>query len=47
MTYAKKIDSMSDDIFRYLNFDKMEQFQKGAEEGKRIAAIEIKEVGSL
>ncbi|MDG2472025.1 MAG: bifunctional aconitate hydratase 2/2-methylisocitrate dehydratase [Pseudomonadales bacterium] len=47
MTYAKKIDSMSDEIFRYLNFDKMEQFQKGAEEGKRIAAIEIKEVGSL
>ncbi len=47
MTYAKKIDSMSDDIFRYLNFDKMEQFKKGAEEGKRIAAIEIKEVGSL
>jgi aconitate hydratase 2/2-methylisocitrate dehydratase len=47
MTYAKKIDSMSDEIFRYLNFDKMEQFQKGAEQGKRIAAIEIKEVGSL
>jgi aconitate hydratase 2/2-methylisocitrate dehydratase len=47
MTYAKKIDSMSDEIFRYLNFDKMEKFQKGAEEGKRIAAIEIKEVGSL
>ena len=23
MTYAKKIDSMSDDIFRYLNFDKI------------------------
>ena len=46
MTYAKKIDSMSDDIFRYLNFDKMDQFQKGAVEGKRIAAIEIKEVGS-
>ncbi|MDG1938503.1 MAG: bifunctional aconitate hydratase 2/2-methylisocitrate dehydratase, partial [Pseudomonadales bacterium] len=47
MAYANKIDSMSDDIFRYLNFDQMKRFQEGAEEGKRIAAIEIQEVGSL
>ena len=45
MAYANKIDSMSDDIFRYLNFDQIKRFQEGAEEGKRIAAIEIKEVG--
>jgi aconitate hydratase 2/2-methylisocitrate dehydratase len=47
MTYADKIDSMSDEIFQYLSFDQMKRFQDGAEEGKRIAAIEIKEVGSL
>ena len=47
MAYAEKIDSMSDEIFRYLNFDQMKRFQDGAEEGKRIAAIEIKEVGAL
>ena len=45
--YAEKIDSMSDEIFRYLSFDQMKRFQDGAEEGKRIAAIEIKDVGSL
>lgn len=47
MAYAEKIDSMSDEIFRYLNFDQMKRFQDGAEEGKRIAAIEIREVGAL
>ncbi|MDA8962991.1 bifunctional aconitate hydratase 2/2-methylisocitrate dehydratase [Pseudomonadales bacterium] len=47
MAYAEKIDSMSDEIFRYLSFDQMKRFQDGAEEGKRIAAIEIKDVGSL
>ena len=47
MAYAEKIDSMSDEIFRYLSFDQMKSFQDGAEEGKRIAAIEIREVGSL
>lgn len=44
MGFAEKIDSMSDQIFKYLNFDQIERFQKGAEEGKRIAAIEIQDV---
>jgi aconitate hydratase 2/2-methylisocitrate dehydratase len=44
MEFAEKIDSMSDQIFKYLNFDQIERFQKGAEEGQRIAAIEIQEV---
>ncbi len=30
MEYANKIDSMATDIYRYLNFDKMEEFQKQA-----------------
>lgn len=44
MEYASKIDSMSDEIFNYMNFDQIESFQKAAEEGKRIAAVQIEEV---
>ena len=44
MEFAKKIDAMSGEIFRYMNFDQMAEFQKGAEEGERIAAIEIEEI---
>lgn len=44
MEYASKIDSMSDEIFKYMNFDQIESFQKGAEDGKRIAATQIEEV---
>ncbi|MDP5210331.1 bifunctional aconitate hydratase 2/2-methylisocitrate dehydratase [Microbulbifer sp. 2205BS26-8] len=42
--YAKNINSMAGEIYRYMNFDQIEEFQKSAEEGKRIAAIEIQEV---
>jgi len=31
MTYAKEIDSMASDIYRYLNFDKMPSFQEAAD----------------
>jgi aconitate hydratase 2/2-methylisocitrate dehydratase len=44
LEYAQKIDSMSADIYRYMNFDQIADFQAGAEEGKRIAAVEIVEV---
>ncbi len=44
MEYASKINSMSGEIFRYMNFDQIESFVKGAEEGARIAAVEIEEV---
>ncbi len=44
MEYALKIDSMSDEIFRYMNFDQIASFQAGAEKGKRIAAVEIQTV---
>ena len=46
MEYATKIDSMSDEIFNYMNFDQIESFQQGAEDGKRIAAVEIQEIAS-
>lgn len=44
LEFASKIDSMSDEIFRYMNFNEMESFQTGADEGKRIAAVEIEEI---
>ena len=44
MEYATKIDSMSDEIYRYMNFDQIESFQKSVEEGDLIAAQQIVEV---
>ena len=37
---------MADDIYRYLNFDKVIEFQEKAEEGARIAAVEITELSA-
>jgi aconitate hydratase 2/2-methylisocitrate dehydratase len=47
LKFAKNLDSMADDIYRYLNFDQIAEFQKSAEEGARIAAVEIQEVASV
>jgi len=44
LEYAKRIDAMASDVYRYLNFDTIAEFQKGAADGKRIAAVEITEV---
>ncbi|WP_193163927.1 bifunctional aconitate hydratase 2/2-methylisocitrate dehydratase [Microbulbifer hainanensis] len=44
LEYAKNINSMAAEIYRYMNFDQIEEFQKSAEEGKRIAAVEIQDV---
>ncbi len=42
--YASFIDAMGDEIYRYMNFDQIESFQKAAEDGKRIAAELIVDV---
>ncbi len=44
LNYANKLNSMSSDIYRYLNFNEIESYQKSADEGKRIAAVEIQTV---
>jgi aconitate hydratase 2/2-methylisocitrate dehydratase len=44
MQYAENLDSMADDIYRYLNFDQIAEFQASADEGKKIAAIQIDEL---
>lgn len=46
MSYAKDLDAMSDEIYRYMNFDQIVEFQKSAEEGARIAAVEIQELSA-
>lgn len=46
LEYASNIDAMADEIYRYLNFDQISEFQKNAEEGARIAATEIVEVSA-
>lgn len=44
LEYANRIDSMGKDIYRYLNFNEIQSFQAAADEGKRIAAVEIQTV---
>jgi aconitate hydratase 2 / 2-methylisocitrate dehydratase len=46
LEFAKNLDSMSDEIYRYMNFDQIIEFQKSAEEGARIAAVEITELSA-
>jgi aconitate hydratase 2/2-methylisocitrate dehydratase len=41
LEYASKLDSQASDIYRYMNFDQIAEFQKGAEDGKLIAAKQI------
>ncbi|HUH38319.1 MAG TPA: bifunctional aconitate hydratase 2/2-methylisocitrate dehydratase [Spongiibacteraceae bacterium] len=41
MEYASKLDAMASEIYRYMNFDQIAEFQKGAEEGQRIAATVV------
>jgi aconitate hydratase 2/2-methylisocitrate dehydratase len=36
MEYAKDINSMSAEIYRYLNFDKMPEFVESAQRGQEV-----------
>jgi aconitate hydratase 2/2-methylisocitrate dehydratase len=44
MAYAKDLDSMSAEIYRYMNFNEIQSFQALAEDGQKIAATLIEEV---
>ncbi len=46
LAYAEKLDAMAGDIYRYLNFDQIADFQRKAEDGARIAAVEIQELSA-
>ena len=44
MAYANDLDSMSAEIYRYMNFNEIQSFQALAEDGQKIAATLIEEV---
>ncbi len=46
LEYAERLDSMAGDIYRYMNFDQIAEFQKRADDGARIAAVEIQELSA-
>jgi len=46
MEYAKNLDALAGDVYRYLSFDQIASFQAKHDEGKRIAAVEIQDVAS-
>jgi aconitate hydratase 2/2-methylisocitrate dehydratase len=46
LEYAARLDSMSDEIYRYMNFDQIAEFKSRADDGARIAAVEIQELSA-
>ncbi|MEM0952514.1 MAG: bifunctional aconitate hydratase 2/2-methylisocitrate dehydratase [Pseudomonadota bacterium] len=46
LKYAAELDSMAGEIYRYMNFDQIAEFQKRADDGKRIASVQIDEVNA-
>ncbi len=44
MEYAQNLNALSGEIYRYMNFDQIAEFQANAEKGKQIAAVQIEEV---
>lgn len=44
MAFANDLDSMSAEIYRYMNFNEIQSFQALAEDGQKIAATLIEEV---
>ena len=41
MEYATRIDSMSDEIFRYMNFDQLSDYAEAAERGREMAIEQL------
>ncbi|WP_123710649.1 bifunctional aconitate hydratase 2/2-methylisocitrate dehydratase [Sinobacterium caligoides] len=42
--YSKGLDTMTSEVYKYLNFDQMTSFVDAADKGKAIAAVQIDEV---
>ncbi len=45
MNYMKTVDTMKDDIYRYLNFNEIQSFQESAERAKNIPLANIQGIG--
>ncbi len=41
MNFLKNIDSMSEEIYKYMNFDQISRYQEKADEGKKISLREV------
>jgi aconitate hydratase 2 / 2-methylisocitrate dehydratase len=41
LAYMEQINTMGKEIYRYLNFNEIASFQKAAEDGRRIGAVQI------
>ena len=41
MSYMDSLNTMSGDIYRYLNFNELAEFMKGAENARNIPAVNI------
>jgi len=44
MQYMANIDTMSDEIYRYLNFNEIADYMEAAEQAKKIPLTDIQEV---
>ncbi len=44
MAYMKNIDTMADDIYRYLNFNEMANYMEAAEQAKNIPLTDVQDV---
>ena len=44
LAFMQQINTMGEEIYRYLNFNEIESFQRAAEDGRRIGAVQIETV---
>jgi len=42
--YMKNVDTMSDKIYRYLNFNEIQSYMEAAEQAKNIPLVNVREV---
>ena len=44
MVYMKNVDTMSNEIYRYLNFNEIKSYMEAAENAKNIPLVNVREV---
>ena len=44
MVYMKNVDTMSNEIYRYLNFNEIKSYMKAAENAKNIPVVNVRDV---
>jgi aconitate hydratase 2/2-methylisocitrate dehydratase len=44
LAYMKNIDTMADNIYRYLNFDQIAAYMEAAEKARKIPLTSVQEV---